>query len=282
MSDDARPAYHGDGAPYRPSPWLVRPVPADGAGLRLIAVPSAGGAPSMYRPLADRLGPHVEVWAAQLPGRESRFGEPVPTSLAETVAALTAAVIDTVAPPFAMFGHSMGALVAFEVARRLYDLGGPRPERLLVSAFPAPHLNRWRGAGPRYLLPDGELLGWLAESGGVPGDVLADRSLMALLLPVIRADLRACETHRYRPGPSLPCPVTAFAGSVDPLVQVDQVAAWDRYTSGGFDLHVMSGGHFYLQTGAAAFLDRIRDALAPHGRAAVGARPSTRVHEVVA
>ncbi|OJF15783.1 thioesterase II family protein [Couchioplanes caeruleus] len=230
---------------------------------RLIAVPSAGGTPSMYRSLADRLAPDVEVWAVQLPGRERRFGEPVPESLAEIVPALATAIGDTIEPPFAILGHSMGALIAYEVARRLCDLGEPPPQRLLVSAFPAPHLPLWSAQAPRHTLPDEELLRWLAAAGGMPAEALADRELMALLLPSIRGDLRACESYAYRPAPPLPMPVTAFAGSDDALVPVEHVAAWDRHTDGDFDLNVLPGGHFYLHTAEHALASRVRDVLAP-------------------
>lgn len=243
--------------------WLARPRPVD-ARLRLVFFPHAGGAPSGAAPLAGPLHPDAELWVAQLPGRERRFTEPAATRLVDLVAPLGAAVTRQVAPPFVLFGHSMGALLAFEVARWLHAAGGPLPAHLVVSACQAPHLPRWRPA--RHTLDDVELRRWLDECGGLPPEVGADPQLLDLLLPTLRADLRACETHRYRPGPPVPCPITALAGVDDPLVSPADMAAWREHTTAEFALRTLPGGHFYYLTlGWSALADEIRDGLRSTG-----------------
>jgi medium-chain acyl-[acyl-carrier-protein] hydrolase len=240
--------------------WLACPVPAAGAVMRLVAVPHAGGGPSALRPLAECLAPEVEVWVAQLPGRERRFIEPVATSLADIVAHLGEAVAAWTTSPFALFGHSMGGLVAFETARWLRDQGRPLPGRVLLSALPAAHLARREP--PRHRLADAELIAWLRDTGGMPADALADSQLMALLLPIIRTDLQVCETYVHHPAAPLPCPLTVFAGADDPLVEPADVAAWRDHTTVGCDLRVLAGGHFfYLDEGWPAFAGQIKAAL---------------------
>ena len=264
----------GDGQAVAPTDlWLDRPRPAPDASLRIVAVPHAGGGPSAILPLAEALAPEIEVWTAQLPGRERRYGEPLAESLGEIVRPLAAAIAAHVPAPYVLFGHSMGALVSFEIARQLPTLGAPPPERLIVSAQSAPHLSRTRPA--RHTLPDSDLLAWLSQVGGAPQQVLRDEDLMRLLLPILRADLRICETYRYRPGPPVPCPVTAIAGSDDPQAEMDDVAAWWRHTSAGFDLRPMPGGHFYhLDTGWPGFLTELTAVLRARGTEPPSVEPS--------
>ncbi|MER7455993.1 amino acid adenylation domain-containing protein [Micromonospora sp. NPDC126480] len=226
-----------------------------------MAIPHAGGGPSSTLPLAEALAPEIEVWSAQLPGRERRYDQPAADSIAAVAEPLAIAMADHVPPPYALFGHSMGALIAFEVARRLADIHAAAPVRLVVSAHAAPHLPR---AGThRHLLDDEELLAWLGDVGGVPEPVLRDGDLMRLLLPTLRTDLRACETYTFRSGPPLGCPITALTGMTDPQASVDDVAAWSRHTSADFEFRPLPGGHFYqLDDGWPAFVGELRTALA--------------------
>jgi surfactin synthase thioesterase subunit len=174
-----------------------------------------------------------------------RIAEEPLTRIPELTRAVSAAIADLVQPPVAFFGHSMGALLAYEVARSLLD-GGMAPVRhLAVAAYPAPHLSlASRGL---HRLDDAALLRSVATLGGMPPGVLLSHhhALLELLLPAIRADLEACETYQHATGPPLPCPITAYAGTADDLVPSWSMRQWDRYATGGFAFRAIDGGHFF-------------------------------------
>lgn len=201
------------------------------ARARVFLFHHAGGSASSYR-LGKHFPADVEVCPVQLPGRENRFAESLLTSLGPVVDELVAAIPTDL--PFVFFGHSMGALVAYEVARRL------PPAHLYVSAHRAPHLP---DTTPLRQLDDDALVARLVET--VP--VLADPDLREIFLPILRADLTLCETYRFTPGDPLPCPVTAFGGVEDDLVTEAELAAWRSHTSAAFAVRLFPGGHFYLR-----------------------------------
>jgi medium-chain acyl-[acyl-carrier-protein] hydrolase len=204
---------------------------------RLFVFPHAGAGASAYQ-LAAHLPDTVEVCAVQLPGRENRFAEPALTSLDDAVAALAPLIVGRTDLPYAFFGHSMGSLIAFETTRRLRVLGARLPDHLFLSGMRAPNLP---DRDPRHTLPDDELL-VTAEFAGV------DEELQELLLPLLRADLRLCETYTYRPGPPLPCPLTVLAGSDDHTVDSTELADWRKHTSAGFELRLIPGApHLYVR-----------------------------------
>ncbi|MFJ9036721.1 thioesterase II family protein [Streptomyces sp. NPDC102406] len=207
------------------------------AGRRLFVFPHAGAGASAYR-LAAYLPDSVEVCTVRLPGREGRFAEPALTSLDEAVATLAPLVAGHTDLPYAFFGHSMGALLSFETARRLRALGTPLPERLFLSGMRAPGLP---DREPRHALPDAELLA-TAEFAGV------DPELQELLLPILRADLTLCETYLSRAEAPLPCPLTVLAGSDDESVTEAELAGWREHTSAGFETHLFPGApHLYVR-----------------------------------
>jgi medium-chain acyl-[acyl-carrier-protein] hydrolase len=148
--------------------------------------------------------------------------------------------------PVVLFGHSMGALTAFELARELRRLGGPMPIRLIVSGRAAPHLPARRK--PLYLLPDREFRTELKALGGTPAAVLDNDELMAAFLPTLRADFAAHETYEYAEEPPLDCPILAVAGAADTVASPDDVRAWERHTMAAFDARVLPGDHFFIQT----------------------------------
>ncbi|MCG8923272.1 thioesterase II family protein [Lentzea sp. CC55] len=239
------------------SGWLVRPRPRPEAALRVVCVPYAGGGASAFWDWADLLGESVELWCAVLPGRERRFGEPAVTEAARISQPLAEAIRAEIAAPVVLFGHSMGGLIAFDVARRL----GGQAEHLVVSAAKAPHLPF---GGEPHLLDDDGLLGWMTTLGGVPADLLAHRDVLGLLLPTLRADLTVCAGfHGTRD--VLDVPITAFCGTDDPLASVADVAAWRHHTAAGFDLVVRPGGHFYLKDDPAAVTSVVRSVTAKEG-----------------
>ena len=233
------------------SPWtrVVHPRPA--ARLRLICLPWAGGGASGYRDWPSHLPDDVEVVAVQLPGRESRLAEPPVSSMEPLVARLAVGILGRLDRPFALFGHSMGALIAFELAGRLRSMGR-EPVHLLVSGARAPHLpSRWRD---RHTSPDREFVSTVRELGGTPPEVLDDPDLLDLVLPALRADFALVETYTPRAGPLLRCPVSAFGGVEDDDVGRDDLAAWSRHTTGPSRTHLLPGGHFYVNSSRESLL----------------------------
>ncbi|MFF7990863.1 thioesterase II family protein [Kitasatospora xanthocidica] len=206
--------------------------------------PHAGGASAVFRDW-QRHTAKLAVTAARLPGREGRLGEP---PLREMSALVEGAVAGLRPPhtgrPYALYGHSMGALVAFELVRRVWALGLPLPMALFVSGQDAP---QYGDAEQVRHLPDGELLDRLREWDGMkPEELPQYTELVRLMLPTIRADLTVAETYRYAPGPPLPVPIRVLRGSEDPLVRPGD-AGWARQSSVGCAVREFTGGHFFAQ-----------------------------------
>ncbi|MBW3570416.1 MAG: putative thioesterase [Gemmatimonadetes bacterium] len=232
-------------APPSTDRWITRPRPSPRARLRLFCIAHAGGGASAFRGWADALPAEVEVCPVQLPGRENRIME----APFERVGPLVEALADAVQPflplPFALFGHSNGALIGFELARTLRARGRPGPVHLFASGRRAPDLPADRP--PTHHLPEPEFLADLRELGGLPPELLAHRELLSLLLPTLRADVAIHETYAFTEQAPLECPITAYGGVADPRVRRAQMEAWERHTAGAFALRMFPGGHFYLQ-----------------------------------
>jgi surfactin synthase thioesterase subunit len=224
-------------------PWLPRSR-APAAGFRLLCLPHAGAGASVYNAWRAHLPQErVAVVPLQPPGREMRFREPPFTAVEPLVEELSEALAPWLEPPYALYGHSLGALVAFELARSLRRAGARAPVGLLVSARPAPQLPRLRPAA--HLLPDARLVEELEALGGIPQEVALDEALLDFLLPLLRADLEVNEDYVYRREPPLDIPITAFAGRADPRVPAGELEPWREQTRAGFRLHVLPGGHFF-------------------------------------
>ncbi|MET8628246.1 thioesterase domain-containing protein [Kitasatospora sp. NPDC004669] len=237
------------------SPWLMRPVPRPGARLTLYCLPHAGGGASSYRGWPHGLPEWVEVVAVQLPGRENRIRERSAIDL-DTLAEAVAA--DHRGAPYALFGHSNGALLAFELAHLLAG-SGPGPAYLGVSGSPHPALAAPRHEVSRFT--DEALLDWMVEQGGVSEQLLAQPDLLELALPAVRADLAWLEAYRHRPRTPLSCPLSAFAGETDGRVPGDELTAWSAETTAGFAVRRYPGGHFYLIEGLPALLGDLAEDL---------------------
>ncbi|MGH4033368.1 thioesterase II family protein [Actinomycetota bacterium Odt1-20B] len=229
------------------SKWFRRYTTGTADGLRLVCFPHAGASATAYLRLARALPTDLDVVSVQYPGRQDRRRESPFTGLtplAEAVAGeLAAELTADGARPYALFGHSMGAVVAYETARLLAQRELPGPRRLFLSGRGAP--------GPRpglhdRLTGDAEVLAAVRMLGGTDQSVLDDPELLEMVLPVLRADYRALGTYSWRGGEPLTAPVTALVGDRDPVVPVAAAEAWREHTSGGFALKVFSGGHFYL------------------------------------
>ncbi len=231
------------GAPPN-EPWIAYRRQRAGASARLFCFHYAGAGASVFRGWPDELPPEIDVCPVQLPGRESRFREPPFTDVESLIAALLPALAPHFDAPFAFFGHSMGALIAFELTRRLHGAGGDAPSHLFVSGARAPQLPS--PTTPLYNLPRHELVERLREFEGIPAEVLQHEELMEVLLPVIRADFEVCETYRYAEGEPFDCPLTVFGGADDAHVNPDELDAWGRHTRRACKSIVLPGNHFFL------------------------------------
>jgi len=246
--------------------WLHRLAPRKTAALRLFCFPYAGAAASAFRLWPAGFTDAIEVCAIQLPGRANRLNEPPLTAIpamAEAAAeAIAAFMADGSERPFALFGHSMGGLLAFEVAHRLRERGHRAPRHLLVSARRAP-LTPDESA-LLHGLPDAAFVAEIQRRyGGIPEEILAHADVLALLLPCLRADIAALETHRPPRRPPLACPLTVYGGTEDRFVAPADLAQWRHETTGPFDMRVFPGGHFYLDARRAELLADISARLAP-------------------
>ena len=209
----------------------------------------------MYAPWARTLGDRpIEVAAAALPGRDDRLREPPCADLDLVVDGLVDAIGPLADRPYAFFGHSLGALVAFELARRLRDRGARGPSHLFVSGAFAPQIPS-DTAPLRFVDGDTAFLEAVAAKyGGVPRIVLEQADLRAALVPALRADLALTETYTYRDAPPLTCPIAAYAGASDPIVSEARLAGWRVQTTGEFSCRLFAGHHFYLVRAREALL----------------------------
>jgi medium-chain acyl-[acyl-carrier-protein] hydrolase len=244
--------------------------------LRLYCFPHAGGAPSVFFGWPELLAPAVEVIWIQQPGRGSRFVEKPHTQVnaisAEIAAEIAAENSGSNPIPFAFYGHSLGALVAFEVARQLRRQSLPQPVHLLVGAARGPHLERI--LPPLGHLTDDQFIQEMQNRySGIPEAVLEHPELLKLFLPVLRADFAAFESYLYAEEPPLGCPVSAFSGKNDPMVTRESMEAWSRHTNDVFTLHTLVGDHFFVTSERATLVELIRQSLIGAGNIKSGTTP---------
>jgi pyochelin biosynthetic protein PchC len=225
-------------------PWIRRFHDSPESEIRLVCFPHAGGAATYYFPYSEALSPDIEVLAVQYPGRQDRRAEPLIDDLGALADLSFAGLADWTDKPFAFFGHSMGALIAYEVAQRFERRPGPVPVHLFVSGRRAPSCHRDEQF--IHTLNDRELVAEMRRVGGTDPRFLDDPEIRATILPVIRNDYRAVETYRWSRQPPLRAAVTAMTGDDDPQNTYEEAAAWREHCSGGFELETMSGGHFFL------------------------------------
>jgi len=244
------------------SPWFLEGPRWGCARLRLICFPYAGVGASAYRLWSRELPPDMEIAAIQPPGRESRFAEPAYRRIDQ----LAKDVIDPLLPyldrPFAVFGHSMGAMVATEFVAALARRGAPMPVHLFVSARRALHLPD--PDSPLGSLSDTEFIAEIQRRyGGIPAEVLGDRELLQLLLPGLRADIEAIESYVMSEGLQVRCPLSVFGGAQDPRASRTQLEAWRELTERPPALRIFEGDHFYLTAQRQALLAEIVRSLRP-------------------
>lgn len=243
--------------PVREGP-LICFAPRPAARVRLFCVPYAGGAPAVFRGWAAELGDDIELWAVELPGRGRRLREPPLSSIASATDELEEGVEPLLDRPYAVFGHSMGGMIGYELVRRLVRVAPP-PLHLFVS-----------GCGPpeRFAMlqrvdhsTEEALVEAVWRLGAAPAAVLADPDVRAIFLPILRADLAACERYADPGGPPLPCPMTVLAGDADELVPADALGTWERRSSAGVRTESFAGGHFFIEPQRAAVTGLVRSTL---------------------
>jgi len=232
-------------SPSEEAQWLRRYQPAENPVGTLLCLPHAGGSASFFLPVARALAPDVDVVAVQYPGRQDRRTEPLIDDLVTLADRIHALLAPAPQRPLALFGHSMGALLAFEIARRL-EADGHRPAHLFVSGRRGPATFR----DERAHRSDETIMADVRALSGTASALLGDEEMMRAALPSLRSDYKAVETYRCEPEASVACPVTVLTGDDDPKTTVDEAKAWDGHTTGAFDLRVFSGGHFFLSAHA--------------------------------
>lgn len=241
------------------NPWWVRQIGSAQPHLRLFCLPYAGGGASVFRGWREHLPATVELAALQLPGRETRMREAAHAHLGSVLPPLIDAMRPLLDLDFVLFGHSMGALLAFELARSLRRLGLPGPRQLWVSGHRAPQLERQR----RWLhtLPRDQFIDELRCLQGTSDEILEHPELMDFLEPRLRADFAVCETYQYHEEPPLDCAIGALAGESDEL-DGSMLSAWSQQTSTHCEQKRFRGGHFYLHDQRAALLEALNAGLA--------------------
>jgi len=244
--------------------WIRIYRPTRSARIRLVCLPHAGGAASYFMPVAAKLTPEIEVLAVQYPGRQERLREPLLASVEELADGLARALTVTRAADgceLALFGHSLGASVAYEVARRLED-AGTVPAALFVSGRRAPTTPRDERS---YLLGRDEFIDMIKSLGGSDPRVFENEDLVDMVLPALRSDYQAADTYRWTAGPPLSCPVHVLVGAEDGRVSEAEARAWAEMTACGFTFQGFPGGHFYLNEQLPKVLDTVRRALSHVG-----------------
>lgn len=220
--------------------------PNDTVNLRLFFFPYAGGGILSFRNWRDRFSPTIGVYPVELPGRGFRIQESPMTNLQLLVSELARSLLPYLDKPFAFFGHSMGALISFELARCLRKQYQLQPVCLFVSGRCAPQVPPI--VPPIHQLPDSEFLEAIRRLNGTPEAVFANPELLALALPILRADFSLIETYTYIDGAPLQCPISVFGGLQDPETTVECLEAWKMQTDGDMSLHLFPGDHFFIHS----------------------------------
>ncbi|MGW6617708.1 thioesterase II family protein [Streptomyces erythrochromogenes] len=235
---------YGPGAD--PTGWLRRYHRPPVEGPTLVVLPHAGGSATGYYTLSQALCGAAEVLTVQYPGRQDRLGERCVDDIGEMADRVVEALLPRAGRPLVLFGHSLGSIVAYEVALRLESLHPDRaPIGVIVSGRPAAAIHLSRGLS---LLEDEDLAASISDLAGTPPELLADKDLMAAVLPSLRADFKAAENYRGAAGTRVSCPLYAYSGAQDHNVPREGLLRWSEHTSAEFTVRFFEGGHFYLQS----------------------------------
>jgi len=233
---------------------------------RLFCLPYAGGCASAYSSWKRLILPDIDIIRIHLPGRENRLSEPPFTCLASLVETLVKELIIWMDRPFAIFGHSLGALLAFELARELRRRNHLLPSHLFVSGYRAPHLPL--PEPPFSHLPDKDFIDRVRQYGGISDLEAQNEEIMEVFLPILKADFEMAEKYFYIDESPLEFPVTVFGGLADPKIGCEKLEAWQIHTSSFFSLHFFQGGHFFIRSAESLVIDqinlRLTQSLFPH------------------
>jgi medium-chain acyl-[acyl-carrier-protein] hydrolase len=228
------------------SSWISPGKPSQYTKLRLFCLPYAGGGSLIYRQWRNYIHPAVDVCPVNLPGRAPRLKEACFDRIIPLAEAIGKGILPFCDMPFALFGHSMGAMLSFEVARYFRGQGLSRPSQLFVSGRRAPQVPD--DDAPTYNLSDDEFLAELKRINGTPKEVLEHEDLVQLIVPIIRADFEACQTYEYRSEPALDCRITAFGGLDDDEETRERIDCWRDQTTSSFSLTMLPGDHFFIHS----------------------------------
>lgn len=239
--------------------WVTIPFSRSDAKVRLFCFPYGGSGSTAFYPWHKELPSTVELCLINLPGRESRIREQLATELAPLIDSLASAIIQELDRPFAFFGHSMGALMVYELSRVLRERKKTVPIHLFVSGHRAPHINCSR---PHIRhMNDFDFIAHIKQYNGIPELVLNTRELMDIYLPILRADFSIIETYQYDSGSAFDFPITAFGGSADPRATPQEIEGWKEHTNRCFQAQFFNGGHFFINQHRKSILDIISKSL---------------------
>ena len=235
--------------------WIKLYHPNPQARQRLFCFPSAGASASLFRVWAEKISSEIEVCSIQLPGRENRVKESLFTDISLLVQELAPILRPYLDLPFAFFGHSMGALLCFELAHKLWQQYNLNTVHLFVASRRAPQILA--STPPLHQMPESVLVEKLRSINGTPETLLQNRKWREFFLPILRADLSLCETYTYTPNAPLNCPISAFGGFQDSAVSIPQIKAWSQQTCHSFTLKMFEGNHFFLNDAQSSLLQTI-------------------------
>ena len=248
------------------SEWLIRLRAAAPGDIPLFCLPYAGGSAATYHRWHHLAPPGIHVNAVELPGRGSRLEETPFVRIPPLVRSLAGALDGRLDRPYAVFGHSMGGLIAFELVRALRERGYPQPVHLFVSATAAPGSRP--GRPPLHSASDEEVMAELRSLNGTPQELLDNEELMALAIPTLRADYSILQSYEYRDKPPLDIPVTVFGGISDRITPPASLNGWRRQSTAGTRLRLLPGDHFFVNDSAPQIMGAISETLARPGNSA--------------
>ncbi|MEV0174183.1 alpha/beta fold hydrolase [Streptomyces sp. NPDC050803] len=257
----------------------AQPIPVQEAEVACFLIHHSGGSAASFYPLIGHLPENWRSLAVELPGRGASMGRGHCHSTAEVVERLIPAVLAQGAERIAVFGHSLGALVAYELVREL-ERRGVAPVWLGVSGSPAPQLVAGRRLGRRDLWSRERLVAFLRDLGGTPEEMLAVPDVVDYMVSVLRGDLRVVDTYEHVDGPPLATPISVYSGDADPMAGTAQLAGWRERGRGAVDIRTWPGGHFYLFDHVESFTESLVADVRSAVRQAAGAAPEKKGAEL--